>query len=272
MWALEQPLTAVRDRASVVPRVAAILLVGTLAGGLVVASAGDLTAADLRVLVTAVLHGTLLTVALGVAASASRGRWSATGPAVVTIALIALGAASERLDPRGALLYLPILFWLCWLGARGRLAPIGIRPAAPFALLVGALAGIALGSHVLISAASTLGYRVRGDSLAPWGLALAYDAGLSVASAELFFRGVLFDRLQRQVSFAAGAGGATVACLARFLPDPRLPAALEVLAGAALYVTLLSVVNSWLFWWSGSLLPALLSAIAFFAVYRLLAI
>jgi hypothetical protein len=44
----------------------------------------------------------------------------------------------------------------------------------------------------------------------------------------------------------------------------------EVLTGATIYLTLLSAANSWLFWWSGSLLPALASALAFFAAYRLL--
>ncbi len=272
MWALEQPLGAISRHGVVVPRGAAVVLGGGLAVAVLLAGVGQLAAADLRTLLGVELHGTLLTVALGAAATGSGGRWSAAGPAVITLALIALGAAAERLDARGPVLYLLVLLWLGWLGARGRLTSIGIRGTSPGALLVGALVGFALGSHVLLSAAYTLGYRVRGDGLAAWSLALAYDAGLSVASAELFFRGVLFDRVQREASFATGAGVATIAYLARFLPDPRLPPAPEMLAGAALYLGLLSVANSWLFWWSGSILPAVVSAIAFFAVYRLLGI
>ncbi|MGH7314516.1 MAG: CPBP family glutamic-type intramembrane protease, partial [Candidatus Rokuibacteriota bacterium] len=220
--------------------------------------------------VGAALHGALLTAALGAAAGASGGAWTATRPATITLALIALGAAASRFDGRGPVLYLAVLVWLSWLGVRGRLAPIGVRATSARAIFVGGLAGVALGSHVLLSAAFTLGYRVRGDGVAAWLLALAYDAGLSVPSAELFVRGVVFDGLQRRVSFTTGAVVAAICYLVRFLPDPRLPTTVEVLAGATLYLTLLSVVNSWLFWWSGSLLPALASALAFFAAYRLL--
>jgi hypothetical protein len=62
----------------------------------------------------------------------------------------------------------------------------------------------------------------------------------------------------------------TVACVGRYLLDPLLPRTLEVLAGAAFYVTLLSVGNCWLYWRSGSVLPGLLAGCVFFAVYRLL--
>jgi hypothetical protein len=272
MWALERPLTRVPRHGDIVSLGTVVVLGGTLGIIVLLAGAGQLAAADLRALLSVVLHGTLLTAALGAAATGGGGRWSTSGPAAITLALIAIGAGAARFDARGTMLYLLVLLWLGWLGAQGRLASIGIRATSAGALLVGALIGLALGGHVLLSAAFTLGYRIRGDGPTAWGLALAYDAGLSVASAELFFRGVLFDRVQRQVSFAAGAGVATIAYLARFLPDPRLPLTLEVLAGAGLYLSLLSVANSWLFWWSGSLLPALVSAIAFFAMYRLLAI
>jgi len=270
MWALESAVPTARRDAAVVPGAPALILGGAVTVALVLASAGYLAAADLRAVVGAVLHGALLTAALGAAASASEGTWTATRPAMITLALIALGAAASRVDGRGPILYLVVLLWLSWLGVRGRLAPIGVHATSTRAILVGGLTGVALGSHVLLSAAFTLGYRLRSDGLAAWLLALAYDAGLNIPSAELFVRGVVFDRLQRRVSFATGAGVATIAYLVRFLPDPRLPTTVEVLAGATLYLTLLSLVNSWLFWWSGSLLPALASALAFFAAYRLL--
>src|SRR5262245_50227266 len=272
MWALEQPLTSVPRHGDVVPVGAVVVLGGTLGAIVLLAGTGQIAEADLRALLNVMLHGTLLTTAVGAAASGGGDRWSVAGPAAFVFALIAIGACAARFDPRGTTLYLMVLLWLGWLGARGRLVSIGVRATSTGALIVAALIGLSLGGHVLLSAAFTLGYRIRSDGLAAWGLALAYDAGLSVASSELFFRGVLFNRVQREVSFAAGAAVATIAYLARFLPDPRLPLTLEVLAGAGLYLTLLSVANSWLFWWSGSLLPALVSALTFFSLYRLLAI
>jgi hypothetical protein len=268
MWALEAPIPVAQRDVGIVPRVPALLLGGTVAVCLALTVAGQLAVSDFRIVVVAALHGALLTAALGAAAAA--GRWTATTAAVITVALIALGAAATRVDSRGPLLYLVVLAWLSWLGARGRLGPLGVRAASPRAVLMGGLAGAALGSHVLISAAFTLGYRLRSDGADGWLLALAYDAGVNVPAAELFVRGVVFDRLQRQVSLAVGAVVATLLYLARFLPDPRLPATAEVLTGATLYLTLLSLVNSWLFWWSGSLVPGLVSALVFFAVYRLL--
>jgi hypothetical protein len=270
MWALEAAFPGVRRDLPVVPRAPAWILGGAVAGGVALTATGHLAVADFRAVIGAVLHGALLTAALGAAAGAAGGRWTATTPAVVTIVMVALGTAASRFDSRGSLLYLVVALWLAGLGARGRLAPLGVHAVSGRAMLVGGLAGAALGGHVLLSAAFTLGYRLRSDGLGPWLLALAYDAGVNVPAAELFVRGVVFDRLQRQVSLATGAVVATILYLVRFLPDPRLPATVEVLAGATLYLTLLSLVNSWLFWWSGSLWPGLVSALVFFAAYRLL--
>lgn len=269
MWALEHDVPAAPTDVPVVARVPALILVGTVALALVLAGGGYLPAGDVRAVLVAALHGALLTAALGAAAGASRA-WTVTTPAIITLALIAVGAVASRIHAHGSLAYLAVLAWLSWLGVRGQLAPLGVRPTSMIALLVGSLAGVVLGSHVLLSATFTLGYRLRDDGVAAWLLALAYDVGLNIPSAELFVRGVVFDGLQRRVSFATGAAVATLAYLARFLPDPRLPSAVEVLAGATIYLTLLSAINSWLFWWSGSLLPGLASALAFFAAYRLL--
>jgi hypothetical protein len=270
MWALEQSVPVTPTAGGLVPGAPRLVLVGTVAGALVLAGGGYLAAADVRAVLVAALHGALLTAALGAAASARGATWAATTPALVTLVLLALGAAAARVDGRGPVLYLAVLGWLSWLGVRGRLAPLGVRAASPGAILVGVLTGVALGSHVLLSAALTPGYRLRDDGVAAWLVALAYDAGLNIPSAELFVRGVVFDRFQRRVSFATGTAVAILAYLARFLPDPRLPSTVEVLTGATIYLTLLSAANSWLFWWSGSLLPALASALAFFAAYRLL--
>jgi hypothetical protein len=272
VWALEGGRAAARRDAAVVPLTPALILVGAVAVAVALAGAGHLTSADLRAVLGAALHGALLTAALGAAAAASDARWTATRPALVTIALIALGAGAARFDGRGPILWLGVLLWLARLGARGQLLAIGVRGASRSALFIGALAGAVLGGHVLVSATLTLGYRPRDDGLAAWLLAIAYDAGLNVPAAELFIRGVVFDRFQRQGSFATGAIVATVAYLARFLSDPRLPATVEVFAGATLYLTLLSLVNSWLFWRSGSVVPTVTSALIFFAAYRLLGI
>jgi membrane protease YdiL (CAAX protease family) len=122
----------------------------------------------------------------------------------------------------------------------------------------------------MITASLTLGYRISWAvtlSLASW---LAYDLGANVLAAECFFRAALFDRLQRRWSFGAAAAVSTAACVARYMIDPLLPRALEVAAGAAFYIALLSVGNCWLYWRSGSVMPGLAAGCVFFAVYRLL--
>jgi len=105
------------------------------------------------------------------------------------------------------------------------------------------------------------------DVLAPW---LAYDLGGNVLTTEAFLRGALLDRVQRRWSFGAAAALVTAVCLARYLVDPLLPHSLEVAAGAVFYLTLLSLGNCWLYWRSGSIVPGVVAAVAFFAAYRLL--
>jgi hypothetical protein len=91
-----------------------------------------------------------------------------------------------------------------------------------------------------------------------------------VLAAECFFRGALFDRAQRRWSLAVAALVTTAACLARYLVDPLLPRTLEVAAGAAFYIGLLSAGSCWLYWRSGSVVPGLAAGVVFFTVYRLL--
>jgi hypothetical protein len=227
--------------------------------------------AGLGVAAVTAAHGALLSASLGRAAAL--GAWPAAGAVTLTIALLALGAGGAALGPGGAVAHVLLPAWLLGLAARGRLTALGLRrPLAGAWLLAGAGLGAALGGHLLLSAALTLGYRLRHDGLASYLAALAYDLGANVPSGELFFRGVLFDHLQRRRSFTAGAAVATGAYLGRYLLDPRLPATVETITGAVLYLSLLSLGNCWLVWRSGNLGPALASSLAFFAAYRALAI
>src|SRR5438128_6088651 len=126
------------------------------------------------------------------------------------------------------------------------------------------------GGHLLVSASLTLGVHIRPVGGAGVLAALAYDAGANVLAAECLFRGALFNRAQRRWSFATALLLATAAYVARYLVDPLLPKSVEWVVGAVFYLTLLSAGNCWLFWWSGSLVPGVVSALVFFAAYRLL--
>jgi hypothetical protein len=217
-------------------------------------------------------HGALLGAGLGRAVTVSAPGWPLAGAVLVTAGLLALGATGAVFGPGGALMYLAIPAWLLLLAWWGRLSAVGVRRPEPLAAMLAGLGlGAALGGHLLLSATLTLGYRVRHDGLGAYLAALAYDIGANVPSGELFFRGVLFDHLQRRWSFLAGAGLATAAYLVRYLLDPRLPGTTEAVVGGVVYLSLVSFGNCWLFWWSGSLIPSLVGALVFFACYRLLA-
>lgn len=188
----------------------------------------------------------------------------------IGIALSALaGAVAAALTPGGAFAYLLAPLWL-W-RRRSALGALGLAGAPSARLLLGGIGlGALLGGHLIVTASLTLRYRISPPApleLGPW---LAYDVGANVLAAECFFRGALFDRAQRRWSFAAAAALSTAACVGRYLVDPLLPRTLEVAAGAAFYVTLLSLGNCWLYWRSGSLMPGLAAGCVFFAVYRLL--
>lgn len=233
---------------------------------------GALPPAALRIAAVAAGHGALLATALAWATPERRpGSPGIRGPVVV--ALLALGAAGPVLVPWGAVAHLAVPLWLAWQAQRGGLTRLGLggseRAAVP--VVVGLAVGAGLGGHLLLSSARTLGYGVRGDGAAGYLTALAYDVGANVPSGELFFRGALFNRAQRLTAFSPAAALATAASLLRYLVDPLLPKTPEVVLGTLFYMTLLGVANAWLLWWSGSLLPGLLSALVFFAAYRLLA-
>jgi hypothetical protein len=188
----------------------------------------------------------------------------------VGIGLMALvGAVCAAIAPAGAAAYLLAPLWLWRRRFRFRALGLHGKPEAHL-LLAGVALGALLGAHLMITASLTLGYRIVRPPAAELGPWLAYDLGANVLAAECFFRGALFDRAQRRWSFAPAAALSSAACVGRYLIDPLLPRTLEVTAGAAFYVTLLSVGNCWLYWRSGSVVPGLAAAGVFFAVYRLL--
>jgi hypothetical protein len=231
------------------------------------AAAGVVPPAVARAVGAGAAQGALLATA--VAWTAARADlWNGTLPA--GIAIVALGgAAGAAVAPLGAAAYLLAPLWL-W-RRRTRVPGLGLGGIPDVRLmLAGAALGTVLGLHLTITASLTLGYRIGRPpllDLAPW---LAYDLGANIVAAECFFRGALFDRAHRRWSFGVAAAISTAACVARYLVDPLLPRTLEVAAGAAFYVTLLSVANCWLYWQSRSVVPGILAAGLFFTVYRLL--
>src|SRR3989442_344560 len=179
-------------------------------------------------------------------------------------------AWSAGLGASGPLVYLAPPLWLCVLARDGRLGALGLGPVALRGLAAGALVGVFLGSHLLVSASRTAGLQVRLPPPPEMLSALAYDVGANVLAAECFFRGALFNRAQRRWSFAAAVTLATAAYVFRYLIDPLLPMRVELVVGAIFYLALLGAINCWLLWWSESLVPGLLSALIFFAAYRAL--
>lgn len=245
------------------------VLAVALAACAVLVDARWLPPSALRVVTVAVAHGGLLAIAFGWAAT-NPPQWRPLVPSAIIILVLALAAAGARCDPRAAIFYLASPLWLAVLAVNGRLIPLGLRWGMPISsTLLGLAVGLALGGHMLLAAAGTFGYRVRTDGQVL--VAIAYDVGANVPSSELFFRGALFNRLQRRWSFTAAVTIATAVGLLRYLVDPLLPKAPEVIIGTLVYLTLLGVINAWLLWWSGSLVPGLVSALVFFAAYRMVA-
>ena len=222
-------------------------------------------------------QGVLLATALGWAGGgvSTPRSWVACA---VPVGALAIGATLSTIAPLGAVTYVavPVVIW--WIAARDEKRGRADRTRRPLlvcwptreAVLAGLVVGGLLGAHLLVSATRTLGYSPRVDSAAALVQALAYDAGANVLVAECFFRGALFDRLQRRWSFWPAATAATAACVVRYVVDPLLPKSPELLVGAVFYTGLHSLASCWLLWWSGSLVPGYVSGLAFFAAYRLL--
>lgn len=266
MYALEQPLvrrqTGLLDQT---PWGALATLACGIAGVTILSVAGLVPRAAVGIAGFAGAHGALLGVALA---------WTSTGerrdrhaPLEAALLLLIVAVTAEAL-PGGWLAYLVLPAWLAcrrpgWVGA-------GVTPQGG-ALVGGALFGLGLGVHLLVSAWLTLDHRVRfgpAGVLAAWW---AYDLGANALSAEAFFRAALFERAHRRWAFPAAAALSTGASVVRYLADPLLPRSPEMVAGAAFYLALLGLGNCWLLARTGSLLPPYAAGVAFFAVYRLLA-
>ena len=262
MWALRHPAEAAE-----VPWFAGWFEVrGVALGGLIgagVAATGALPAALTAILAVAAIHGGLAAAALvwgGVRAA----------EAGTLIGLLALARGLAALHPVGALGYLAVPVWLARLAGDGRLVRLGLgRPWPWGAVAIGAFAGFALALHLVTCASRTLGYGIRFDP-AVFLPALAYDVGANIVSAELFFRGALLQHLWRRWRFGLALAVAAAATAARYCLDPFVLTT-ELRLGAAVYMTLLAILNGVLYRWSGSLLPGVAAAGIFFACYRLLA-
>ncbi len=273
MWALEH--LWIPRQASVFADTPVALVTGLGASWLAVASlthAGWLPSVALGAVALTATHGGLLAVALEWG-RADAGVRLPPASATIMVGLVGAGAIAATLHEWGGVVFVAAPTWLAILAVRGRLTGLGLGPAVSVRpVLVGGLIGALLGSHVLVSASQMLGYPLRG---ADWPVLLTrwtYDLGANVISAECFFRGALFNRLQRRWSFGPAAALATAFSLVRYLTDPLLPGEIEVVVGALFYITILGVINCWLLWWSGSLAPGLLSSALFFLAYRMLAI
>ena len=265
MWALDRPYAPRAERLLADTPLALLAVLGVGAGTVaVLVELAVLPSHAVRVAGVTAAHGALLATALA---------WARVGVASrgVAVALIGLGAAASQLGAIGALAYLGPGVWVGVLAARGRLTSLGLgTPVSPRRVAVGALVGVGLSSHLLVSASRTLGVHVRVDQPPEVLAAIAYDVGANVLAGECFFRGALFGRAERRWPFAAAATLATSAYVLRYLVDPLLPKSVELMVGAVFYLALLGAINCWLFAWSRSLAPGLASAAIFFAAYRTL--
>jgi CAAX prenyl protease-like protein len=264
MWALRHP-----EDAGHVPITKgwteARAVVALWAFALAIAVAHVLPTEVMAVLGVATVHGGLLVAALLWGGGVGRLEASAV------VGLLAAARALVALHPLGAIAYLMVPLWLARLAAQGRLLRLGLAPSIPWGpVCIGALAGGALALHLITSASRTLGYAVHFQP-AVFFPALGYDLGANVLSAELFFRGTLLQHLWRRWSFGLALAAASAAATVRYCVDPFV-GTIELRVGAAVYMTLLAILNGALYRWSGSLLPGLAAASIFFACYRLLAI
>ena len=237
--------------------------------GVLARDVGWTEAPVMRVLGVVSFHGGLLAASLAAAWQGTSG-W---GPSAALMALsLLIGAAACAVAPWGCLAYLLPPLVLAHVAFRhpecGRM---GLALRADWRVLArGAVVGGFLGAHLLLSASRTFGYPVRLDPPASYLTDVLYDVGANVLSAECFFRGTLFNHWQRRWSFWPAALAVTGLSVLRYLVDPALPRVLELMVGAIFYLALLSLSGCALLRSSGSLLPSLAAALAFFSTYRML--
>ena len=264
MYALEHPHRAhVASLGEGTPVALLVTLVTAWVAAQALGALGWLPRRAVDIVGLAVAHGALLGIA--VAWTARTARVQTWLPAALLVAAGALGA----LGLPGLLGYALLPLWLVWLARDGRVG--WLRPAPAASILSGALLGAVLGAHMLVGATLTLGHRISVPEVAallPW---LAYDVGANVPAGEGFFRGALFARAHRRWSLGAATAISTSLYVARYLLDPLLPSTLELMAGAAFYLSLLGIANCWFFARTGSAWPGLAASLLFFAAYRLLA-
>jgi hypothetical protein len=240
-----------------------VVLAVVVAATAALAAGGAIPASALAIVAIAVGHGALVGTALSWAGLPSTATLLAVG-------LVALGAAAARVHPLGAVAHLALPLWIHRLAARGRLHALGLgAPSPPAALLAGALVGLALGGHLLVSATLTFGYRIHLDREAYLG-AILYDVGAQVLATELFCRGALFNRAQRRWPLGRALLVAVAATLARYAVDPLLPRTPDAILGMTFYVSLHATAAGWLFWRFGTPVPGIVAGLGFFAAYRAL--
>ena len=265
MWALDQPCATRAE--PLFARAPCALLAGLALGAAATAALVELAVLPAHALHVAGVtagHGALLATALAWARERAPS-------GLVAVALIGLAASATSLGTLGASAYLAPALWILWLASRGRLTGLGLSARIPLrGVVAGALAGIGLSCHLLVTVSRTLGVQVRLDRVPEMLGAVGYDVGANVLAAECFFRGALFTHAQRRWSFAAAATLSTIGYVVRYLVDPLLPKSVELVVGAVFYLALLGAINCWLLWWSESLVPGLLSALIFFTAYRAL--
>lgn len=242
-----------------------------LAGGWGLGQIGIVSATTVKIVGVAGFHGALLAGALAAGRRAPAG-WGT--PALVCTGLLLLAAILSRATVWGSASYVlvPAALGVFSLRQEERGGFGRSFRWEPRAVALGLAVGLFLGIHLLISASRTLGYQIRLVPLAPVLAAMAYDLGANVCSAECFFRGALFGHWQRQWGFWRAAGAATGLSVIRYLIDPALPRTLEVVTGVVFYLSLLGLSGCALVWWSGSLLPSAVAALAFFSAYRMLTV
>ena len=242
-----------------------------IAGAGLAADAGfGVTRGAGHALASASVHAGLLGAGWVVALDGQPG-WR--GPTLRGAGALVLASLAARVSTVGALAYLLVPLILSGDAGRWRacLARMGWRaPREARATLIGAAAGTFLGLHLLIAASLMLGYSVSIPDRGRYVAALAYDVGANGLTAEWFFRGAIFSVLWRRWSFWPAAAASTVFALVRYLLDPALPKAIEMMAGATFYLSLLSMACCALRARSGSLAPGYIATVAFFAAYRML--
>jgi hypothetical protein len=249
---------------------------GLATGGVLVALAigleMELANGELREVGQATVRGAMHAAFLVGGWIIAGGQRTCLAPVLLAATATLAASVASAFSSWGALVYLLAPVLLVSGGARHEeLRAIGLRMRASSpSLVLGLAAGTFLGVHVLVSASLTAGYMVRVSGVGAYLAEVAYDIGANALTAEWLFRGALFSQCWRRWEFWPAAGLSTLVGVLRYLVDPALPAPVEVKAGAIFYTALLGLAACALRARSGSLLPGYVTAVTFFAAYRML--